>query len=96
MDHKYQEQVDIGIARIRRASYLHGALVNRLHTKYSSESEEEWIKTMRVIADCIQVNLNELQSALKKLKGAVSKVDDPDDSPQLSVVSDTHKEVVKM
>lgn len=77
MEYKYQEQADIGIARIRRASYLHGALVNKLHTQYCSESEEEWVKTMRVIADCIQVNLNELQSALKKLKEAVAKIENP-------------------
>lgn len=77
MEYKYQKQAEIGIERIRNANNLQDRLVGRLHTQYCSESEEEWVKTMHVIADCIQVNLNELQSALKKLKGAIAKIENP-------------------
>ena len=31
---------------------------------------------MEVLADCIQATLNEMQKAVKKLKNAVSNVDD--------------------
>lgn len=77
MNYKYQEQAEIGIERIRNANNLQDRLVGRLHTKNCAESEEEWIKTIHVTADCIQVTLNEMQSALKKLKGAVAKIENP-------------------
>lgn len=95
MDYKWQKKAYIGISRIRNANEIQNRMVSRLHTMNASEYDEEWCKNMEVLADCIQATLNEMQKAVKKLKNAVSKVDDPDDSPQLSVYDD-HKEVVKM
>ena len=95
MDYKWQKKADISISRIRNANEILDRLVNQLHTMRASEYDEEWRKSMGVLADCIQATLNELQKAVKKLKNAVSNVDDPDDSPQLSVYDD-NKEVVKM
>lgn len=96
MDYKWQKKADISISRIRNANEILDRLVNQLHTMRASEYDEEWRKSMGVLADCIQTTLSEMQSAARKLKNSVSKVEDPDDSPQLSVVSDTHKGVVEM
>lgn len=95
MEYKWQKKAYIGISRIRNANEIQNMMVDRLHTMRTSEYDEEWRKKMEVLADCIQSTLDEMQKAVRKLKNAVSKVDDPDDSPQLSVYDD-HKEVVKM
>lgn len=77
MDYKWQKKAYIGISRIRNANEIQNRMVSRLHTMNASEYDEEWCKNMEVLADCIQATLNEMQSALKKLKGAVAKIENP-------------------
>lgn len=76
MDWKLKKKIMIGMARIKNANEIQEKMVNRLNGITANQSEEEWIRKLDVLADCILTSSYEIQKAARKIKDATEKADE--------------------